>query len=201
MWRAHKKKMDQHAAKLTKFFQKVRRGLSGHKSAREELKERIKKELIDFEEQLKEQLEQDLIDQVEQFEKERLKNEEQLETELIKYAEQLETNRIVQEVQSGTLSYYAWNKDCHQQGHNKDVSETKYWSKCCILTNQPTTTSFRQHNPFLHDAWCKKKKHKTDKRHKIKQHCMWYLQPAVNRQHRNQLLHDAWCKKRRHKTA
>ena len=46
--------MEQHAAKLTKFFQQVRRGLSGHKSAREELKERIKKEVINFEEHLKE---------------------------------------------------------------------------------------------------------------------------------------------------
>ena len=111
--------------------------------------------MIDFEEQLKEQLEQDLIDQVEEFEKERLENKEKLETELIKYAEHLETDRIVQEVQCGTLSYYKLNKECHNRGHNEDVTETKYWSESYILTNRPTTTSFRQHNPFLHDMWCK----------------------------------------------
>ena len=84
--------------------------------------------MIDFEEQLEEKLKKDLINQVEQFEKEPLENKEQLKTELIEYAEQLETDRIVQEVQSGTLLYYAWNKDCHKRGHNEDVSETKYWS-------------------------------------------------------------------------
>ena len=102
---------------------------SGRKSAREELEEKIKKEVIDFEEQLK----QELIEQVEHFEKERLKNEEQLEAELIEYAEQLKNERIAQEEQnekditSGTLLYYAQNKKNRQkQGHNKDVSKTKY---------------------------------------------------------------------------
>ena len=91
--------MEKQAVKLTEFFLQVR---SGHKSAREELEEQIKIEVINFEEQLKEQIKQDLIDQVEQSDKERLENKEKLKTELIKYAEQLETNRIVQEVQSGT---------------------------------------------------------------------------------------------------
>ena len=140
----------------------------GNKSTREELEEQIKKEWINFKEQLKEQLEQVLIDQVEQFEKKRLENEDQLETELIKYAEQLETNRIVQEVQKGTLSENKWKKECYKREHNDDVSETKYWSERCILTNQPTTTISRQYDPFLHDAWCKKEKHKTDKQNEIK---------------------------------
>ena len=107
--------MEQHVAKLKKFFQQMRRGLSGHKSERDDLEQQIKKEVIDFKEQLEEQLEKDLIKKVEQFEKELLEKNKQLETALIEYLEQLETKRIVQEAQnqketSGTLLYYALNK-------------------------------------------------------------------------------------------
>merc|ERR1712032_1215372 len=141
------------AAELREFFQQV---ISGCKNEREELEEQIEKEVIDFEEQLEEQLEQDLIEQVEEFEKERIQNEENLTQELIKYAEHLDNDRIVQEVQR-------LNNECHNRGYNEGVTETKYWSESYILTNRPTTTSFRQHDPFIHDAWCKKKKHKLDK--------------------------------------
>merc|ERR1712032_1548090 len=95
--------------------------------------------------------------------------------------EHLDHDRIVQEVQR-------LNNECHNREYNEDVTETKYWSESYILTNRPTTTSFRQHNPFLHDAWCKKKKHKIDKRNEI-----------LSMTHYNRLLHDAWFKKRRHK--
>ena len=47
--RSHNKKMEHHMAELTKFFHQVRCGLSGHKSAREELEEQTKKEVINFE--------------------------------------------------------------------------------------------------------------------------------------------------------
>ena len=185
-WREWNAKLEQHADKLDKFFQQI-----GQKSESEQLEEQIKKEVIEFEEQLEEHLEQELIEQVEQFEKERFENEEQFETELIEYAEQLENERIAQEEQhekeltSGTLLYYAWNKkNRHKRWHNEDVSKMNYLSERCILTNRPTATSFQQYDPFLHDAWCKKKKHKTDEQNEIKRHSMWcHLQPAVSRQH------------------
>ena len=111
---------------------------------------------------------------------------------MIKYAEHLETNRIVQEVQRGTLSYYKLNKECHNHGHNEDLTETKYWSESYILTKRPTTTSFRQHDPCLHNAWCKKKKHKIDKQIDKRNEILSLL-------HYNPLLYDVWCKKRRQK--
>ena len=112
----------------------------------------------------------------------------------------VQEEHLEKDLRSGTLLYFAWNKKHHhKQGHNKDISKTKYWSERCILTNQPTSTIFWQHNLFLHDAWCKKKEHKTDKQNEIiRQMSMRHLQPAVIRQHSNQFLHD---KKRRHKIA
>merc|ERR1712032_218762 len=152
---------------MGEFFQQV---LSGRKNKREELEE---------------QLEQDLIAQVEEFEKERIENEENLNHELIQYAEHLDNDRIVQEVQR-------LNNECHNRGYNEGVTETKYWSESYILTNRPTTTSFRQHDPFIHDAWCKKKKHKLDKQ-------IAKRNEILSMTHYDRLMYDAWCKKRRHK--
>merc|ERR1712183_427386 len=61
-------------------------------------------------------------------------------------------------------------------------------------TKQPAVS--RQHsNPFLNDAWCSKKKHKTpeqkEDKNRTSRSC---LQPSVSRKHINQFLHNAWCK-------